>query len=193
MIIVLTGIDGAGKSTAGRLLAEQLAGAGYPAMFTMNRSGQRSMSGWCDRHAIHPPLVALDALESALRCVNVLISQARARIGSGVVIMDRYLYCQMALRRARGLRQGRFLPLLLTALPTPMIVFYFDIPVDVAHTRIASRGVDTETFGHLERFAGAYQELEHFPSFVVLDASRSPEQLVEDMLQELGVCGLGLQ
>lgn len=193
MIIVLVGIDGAGKSTAGRLLAQQLNAADYPAAFRRNESGRRSLAAWCGRSGLHPPEAALDAVETVLRCANVLISHARARTGPGVVVMDRYLHCQLALRRARGLRVGRLLPFLLTVLPTPDVVFYFDVPVDVAHARITGRAVDTETIEHLQRFDDAYQGLDAFPSFIVLDASRSAEELVEDMLQELGMCGLGLQ
>lgn len=186
LIIVLTGVDGAGKSTAGRLLAQQLDTAARRAVFTTNRSGRRMVGRWSDRHDVRPPAPVLDALETAVRCINVLVSHARASVGSRIVVMDRYLYCQMALRRVRGLRPGRVLPLLHRALPIPTIVFYFDVPAEVAHLRISSRGTDAETLEHLESFATAYRELDDFPVFVVLDASRSPEQLVEDMVRALG-------
>ncbi|WP_028281283.1 dTMP kinase [Arthrobacter sp. H5] len=193
MIIVLAGIDGAGKTTAGKLLTERLSAAAYPATFTANPSGRRSMTAWGTRRNIHPPAVLLDALETTIRCVNVLISHLRATTGSGVVIMDRHLYCQLALRRVRGLRPGWFLPLLLRVLPTPDIVFYFDVQTDIAHTRVNSRAADSETFEHLGAFNQAYRELQDFPSFITIDASHTSEQVVDDMLQELGMCGLGLQ
>ncbi|GAA1348501.1 dTMP kinase [Arthrobacter roseus] len=193
MIIVLAGIDGAGKTTAGRLLAQRLAAAEYPATFTMNRSGRRSITAWCKRRNIHPPAVLLDAIETSIRCINVLVSHLRASADSGVVIMDRYLNCQLALRRVQGLSSGWLLPLLLKVLPAPDIVFYFDVPADIAYARITSRAADTETLEHLQAFDAAYRELKNFPSFVVIDASLTSEQLVEDMLQNLGVCGLGPQ
>ncbi|WP_043444502.1 thymidylate kinase [Arthrobacter sp. L77] len=193
MIIVLAGIDGAGKSTAGLLLAERLRAAARPAVFTMNRSGRRSITGWCDRRGIHPPLALLDAVETSIRCVNVLASHARAGPRAGVVVMDRYLYCQLALRHLRGLPAGRLLPFLLAVLPTPGLVVYFDVPADLAHARITRRAVDIETLEHLAGLDAAYRQLSVFPTFLVLDASRTPEQLVGDILQELGVSGVALR
>ena len=102
MIIVLAGIDGAGKTTAGRLLTERLSAAAYPATFTMNQSGRRSMTEWSTGRNIHPPAALLDALETTIRCVNVLISHLRARVSSGVVIMDRHLYCPLDDMRVSG-------------------------------------------------------------------------------------------
>ncbi|MEG9250081.1 dTMP kinase [Arthrobacter sp. Soc17.1.1.1] len=192
MIIVLTGIDGAGKTTAGQMLAQQLSAAEYPAVFTKNSSGRRSITAWCGRRKIKPPVRLLDTVETSIRCINVLISHLRARPGSRVVIMDRYLYCQAALRQARGLKSGWFLPFLSKALPTPDIVFYFDVPPDIAYSRIRRRAADTETLEHLHAFDEAYRELVEFPSFITIDASNPAGQLVEAMLQELGVCGLGL-
>ncbi|MBG6225803.1 dTMP kinase [Arthrobacter sp. CAN_A2] len=192
MIIVLAGIDGAGKSTAGLLLAERLRAAAHPAIFTMNRSGRRSITGWCGRRNLSPPVAVLDAVETLIRCLNVLVSHARAGSRSGVVVMDRYLYCQLALRHLRGLPTGRLLPFLLRVLPTPGLVVYFDVTADVAYARITRRAVDVETIEHLTGLDAAYRQLSVFPTFLVLDASRTPEQLVEDVLQELGVCGAAL-
>ncbi|WP_196866604.1 dTMP kinase [Arthrobacter sp. CAN_A212] len=193
MIIVLTGVDGAGKTTAGKLLAERLSSAAYPAVFTTNRSGRRSITSWCNRWNIHPPGILLDAIETGIRCVNVVISHLRARSSSRLVIMDRYLYCQLALRRVQGISPGWLLPTLLKFLPAPDIVFYFAVHADTAHARVSSRAADTETLEHLDMFDNAYRALQAFPSFIVIDANRFPEQVVDDILQELGVCGLGLQ
>ncbi|GAA1106474.1 dTMP kinase [Arthrobacter flavus] len=193
MIIALIGIDGAGKTTAGKLLAEQLRTAAYPATFTANPSGRRTLAAWSRRRELQPPVALLDAVETGIRCVNVLVSHLRARRSSGAVIMDRYLYCQLALRRVRGLREGWFLTLLLKALPTPDIVFYFDVDPEIAHARIDSRATDLETLEHLGAFDQAYRGLPQFPAFIVIDATQSTEQVVESVLRELGVCGLGLQ
>ncbi|WP_394249211.1 dTMP kinase [Arthrobacter pityocampae] len=188
MIIVLAGIDGAGKSTAGLLLVERLRAAERPAVFTMNRSGRRSITAWCGRRGLHPPVALLDAVETSIRCANVLVSHARAGPRATVVVMDRYLYCQLALRHLRGLPAGRLLPFLLGVLPTPDLVVYLDVPAELAHARVVSRAVDSETVEHLGGLDAAYRQLGVFPTFLVLDASRTPGQLVEDILQELGAC-----
>lgn len=138
-------------------------------------------------------MLVLETRETAIRCVNVLISRCRAKIGPGILIMDRRLYCQVALRPVRGLRSGWLLPFLSRMLPTADIVFYFAVPTDIAHARIASRATDAETLGHLQAFDAAYRELEDFPSFVVIDANLTSEQVVKDMLQELGLYGLAFK
>lgn len=183
--MVLSGIDGAGKTTAGRVLSQRLAAPGQPVVFALNSSGRRVMSRWSGGWKIHPSLSLLDAFETGIRSINVLISQLRARARSGMVIMDRYLYCQLALRRARGLPRGRYLPLLIRALSTPDIVFYFAIHPALAHARITSRAADNETLEHLEAFDEAYRQLAEFPSFVVINATQPTEQIVEDMLTEI--------
>ncbi|WP_019483323.1 dTMP kinase [Arthrobacter sp. TB 23] len=193
MIIALLGIDGAGKTTTGRLLTEQLRTAAYPATFSPNQSGRRSMTAWSHRRNLQPPVVLLDAIETGIRCVNVLISHLRARRSSGAVVMDRYLHCQLALRRVRGIREGWFLTLLLKVIPALDIIFYFDIDPEIAHARIDGRATDQETLEHLGAFDRAYKGLPQFPSFIVIDATQSAEQIVENILRELGVCGLGLQ
>lgn len=193
MIIVLVGIDGAGKCTAGRLLTQRLNAADHPATFSMNRSGRRSLELWSERHNIHPPVLVLETIETAIRCVNVLISHCRANIGPGILIMGRHLYCQVALRRVRGLRSGWLLPFLSKMLPLADIVFYFAVPTDIAHARIAGRATDSETLGHLQGFDAAYRGLEDFPAFVVINANLTSEEVVKGMLQELGPYGLGLE
>jgi dTMP kinase len=186
-IIVLTGIDGAGKTSAGELLTLRLSEKGYPATFTTNPSGRRSIGAWCERHRIHPPAVLLDAVETVIRCFNVAISHLRAGNHSRVVIMDRHLYCQLALRRVRGLRRGWFLPLLLRVLPAPEAVIYFDVGAEVAYNRIKSRASDTESLEHLTMFDRAYRELPDFQAFTIIDASRSTTDAVDDMMRALGL------
>ncbi|MGJ9373789.1 dTMP kinase [Nesterenkonia sp. CF4.4] len=192
MIVVLVGIDGAGKTTAGELLAQRLTATGYPAVFTRNSSGRRTITEWCARRNINPSVRLLDAAETSIRCVNVVLSHLRARTGSGVVIMDRHLYCQSELRRARGLDSGRFLPFLLKVLPSPDIVFHFDAPAGIAYSRVRRRAADTETLEHLQAFGESYTELAQFLTFITIDASGPTEQLVDAMMQELGMCGLEL-
>ncbi|MET4135373.1 hypothetical protein [Pseudarthrobacter sp. PvP090] len=99
--------------------------------------------------------------------------------------MDRYLYCQLALKRVSGRSPGRSLPWLLRRLPAPDIVFYFSVPADGAHTRVTKRATDAETLEHLQALDQGYRGLADFRSFVTIDAGSSPEQIVEDLKREL--------
>lgn len=189
-VIVLAGIDGAGKSTAGRLLARRLAAAGLPAVLARNPCGRSTLAAWSRRLGITVPAGMLDAVETGIRCVNVLISQLRAATFPGIVIMDRYLHCQLALKRVKGRGQGRLLPWLQRLLPRPDVVFYLDIPAETALARIALRATDTEDLESLRTFDRAYRELDDFDSFVRIDAGTSSGQIVENMWRELTAAGL---
>ncbi|MEO3932289.1 hypothetical protein WMO79_05680 [Micrococcaceae bacterium Sec7.4] len=131
----------------------------------------------------------MDAVETGIRCLNVVVSQLRAGFFPGIVIMDRYLYCQQALKRVEGLGPGRAVPWLLRLLPAPDVVFYFGVPADTARSRVARRAADSESLEDLEAFDLGYKELEVFPSFVIIDATSPPERIVEDIWQQLALGG----
>ncbi|GAB5077498.1 dTMP kinase [Arthrobacter sp. AD-310] len=177
MIIVLTGIDGSGKSTAARALISMVQARGGNALLLNNHAGRRSMSVLAARLGIRIPDRLADAVETTFRVWNVLISHLRAGRFDGLVVMDRHLYCQLALRTTRGLPRGRFLPWLLAVLPAPDVVVHLDVDPGVAHRRIAARGTDEESFEDLAAFCEAYRQLPEYSGFVKVDASAPTPEL----------------
>ncbi|MCT9626671.1 AAA family ATPase [Pseudarthrobacter equi] len=182
MIIVLTGIDGSGKSTAARALVQAVRSRGGKAMLLSNHAGRRTMSVLAARWGVQLPARAADAAETLLRVSNVLVSHLRARCFDGVVVMDRHLHCQLALRTTKGLPRGRFLPWLLTALPQPAAVVHLDLDPAEAHRRITARGTDSETLADLAAFRDAYAGLPEFGTFLRVDASLPATELAERVL-----------
>ncbi|MGK3958584.1 dTMP kinase [Arthrobacter sp. R4] len=178
MLIVLTGIDGSGKSTAARALVSAIQAEGRNALLLSNHAGRRSMSLLAQRLGIQWPHRLADAAETTLRLVNVLISHAKASRFDGLVIMDRHLHCQLALRTAKGLPRGRLLPWLLSVLPAPDAVVYLDVEPALAHQRIVARGTDAETLKDLEGLRAAYRSMPEYPGFVQLDADCPPAEVV---------------
>jgi dTMP kinase len=170
VLIVLTGIDGSGKSTAARTLVSAARAEGGNALLLSNHAGRRSMSVVAERLGIRWPGRLADAVETTLRTVNVLISHARASRFDGLVVMDRHLYCQLALRAAKGLPRGKVLPTLLAALPAADAVVHLDADPAVAHRRIVARGTDNETLAELVSFRDAYRSLPEYAQFTVIDA-----------------------
>jgi dTMP kinase len=170
VLIVLTGIDGSGKSTAARTLVSAARAEGGNALLLSNHAGRRSMSVVAERLGIRWPGRLADAVETTLRTVNVLISHARASRFDGLVVMDRHLYCQLALRAAKGLPRGKVLPRLLAALPAADAVVHLDADPAVAHRRIVARGTDNETLAELVSFRDAYRSLPEYAQFTVIDA-----------------------
>ncbi len=181
MLIVLTGIDGSGKSRAAHALVSEARADGKNALLLNNHAGRRSMSVLGERLGIRWPHRLADAVETTLRVANVLASHFRASRFDGLVVMDRHLYCQLALRAAKGLPRGRLLPWLLTRLPAPDAVVHLDVAPAVARRRIMARGSDTETLADLAALRDAYRSLPEYQYFLKLDAGCPPEDVVDSL------------
>jgi dTMP kinase len=178
MLIVLTGIDGSGKSTSAQTLVSSAQSEGGNALLLSNHAGRRSMSVWSANLGIRLPARLANAIETTFRVFNVLVSHARASRFQGLVVMDRHLHCQLALRTAKSLRPGRVLPWLISALPAPDAVVHLDVEPELAHQRIMARGTDSETLADLVALRDAYRSMPEYPGFIQLDADCAPDQVV---------------
>ncbi|XAS71592.1 thymidylate kinase [Micrococcaceae bacterium Sec5.1] len=177
MLIVLTGIDGSGKTTAARALVDSAHAEGRNALLLSNHAARRRMSLISERFGWKLPTRGADFVETCVRVGNVLVSHARARNFSGLVVMDRHLYCQLALRRAAGLGQGRLLPWLVGKLPDPDLIVHLDVDPRRAHGRVMARGTDHEELEDLEAFRAAYRSLPEFADFLGVDANGTPDDV----------------
>jgi dTMP kinase len=187
LLIVLTGIDGSGKSTAAQALVSAARAEGKNALLLNNHAGRRSMSVLGERLGIRWPPRLADSVETVLRVANVLVSHARASRFDGLVVMDRHLHCQLALRTAKDLPRGRLLLWLLTRLPAPDAVVHLDVEPALAHQRIMGRGTDNETLADLAALRDAYRAMPEYAAFLEIDADRPQEDVVEALRQI--VCG----
>lgn len=178
MLIVLTGIDGSGKSRAAQALVTAARAEGKKALLLNNHAGRRSMSVLGERLGIRWPLRLGEAVETTLRVINVLVSHAKASRFDGLVVMDRHLYCQLALRTAKGLPRGRLLPWLLSRLPAPDAVVHLEIEPALAHRRIMARGTDAETLADLSAFRDAYRSMPEYGAFLEVDGGRPPAEVL---------------
>jgi dTMP kinase len=121
-----------------------------------------------------------------------LLNHLRAARFDGVVIMDRHLYCQLALREARGIRRGRALSVLLRLLPQAQAVVYFDVAPGQAQERITLRGEDQEDLEDLENFRKGYTGLACYPGFTIIDAGGSTDSSTLQLKQVIaGVTASG--
>lgn len=175
--VVLLGIDGAGKTTVGTTLVAELRDSGWPAQLLRNPAGRRWMSRVAARFGIVLTPAWANRLESVVRCLNVLVSHARAAGFAGTTVMDRHVACQLVLRSARGLPQGLLMPWLLSRLPKPDAVILIDVPAHIAHARILARGEDSETLSYLRSSREEYLELALSRGWHIIDGSGTPQQV----------------
>lgn len=180
MLIVLTGIDGSGKTTAAQALARDRG-----ALLLSNYAGRRRMSLLAAGLGLRFPARLADLIETTIRTFNVLVSHARAHNHPGLVVMDRHLYCQLALRQAKGLARGRFLPYLLRMLPTPDVVVHLVVDPEQALRRVLARGTDTESLEELAALDAAYRSIPEYEDFLKLDANGPPDEVLAGLSQLL--------
>jgi|ERR1051325_163043 dTMP kinase len=194
MFITLCGIDGAGKTTLGAMLAAELERVwptpdGRPARVVFRKLvGDNS-----EVVRYYKILVEVDPLFDG-RAQNYIFAFERVRTANttlrelqqqyDIVIIDRYVYCDIAYSRARG-RDDSMYYTVLEHVPIPDVGFIIDVPADVALGRVSARK-EVWTFqenGELlrrarETYLGVAEEFGQ----IVIDGSGDPAHSVEKMV-----------
>ncbi|RZU52439.1 thymidylate kinase [Krasilnikovia cinnamomea] len=182
--VALVGIDGSGKTTQARLLADTLRARGLRATYRRNAGGRRwfgrlaTAFGRRDAEDLLGRRLML-FVESLLRWLAILDTRLRRRLTGDIAVMDRYAVCQYASLRARGCgpRAERRARLAYRLFPKPDVTFLLAVDPAVAYDRIEARGYDHEEMAFLRAAAAAYRSLPEHDDFVVVDANRSPAEV----------------
>ncbi|WP_297501858.1 dTMP kinase [Thermococcus sp.] len=181
--IVLEGIDGAGKSTQARLLAEWFEERGYEAVLTKEPTdtafgrlirrlvltGGREgiIDGAKISHEAEALLFAADRAEHVDKLIKPALQAGK------VVISDRYFYSSLAYQWARGLDLEWLIDLNRFAV-RPDLVILLDLPARESIKRLRSRKIKSEfdkIFELQKRVRENYLKLaERFPEIKIVNA-----------------------
>lgn len=195
MFVTFEGVDGSGKSTQARLLAEWLEASGHRVLLTREPGG--TPVGEAVRKLVLDGDEMTDWTEAALFAAARAEHVARAirpALEAGLhVVCDRYLDSSVAYQGiARGLGEGPVRELSLTVtgglLPERTFVLLVDPAAALARSSSARRDrIERAADGFMERVDEAYRTLARADParIVALDGARSAEELHEEIREHV--------
>jgi len=188
VLVVFEGIDGAGKSTQVRRLADAVRSMDIPVRVdrepTDGPHGRRLRASATAGRLAAKEELELFILDRREHVVQFIEPGLRA---GEVVILDRYYFSNAAYQGSRGLDWSEIIHRNEEFAPPPDLLLWLDVPITVSGDRIHSRGeggTEFEKQASLTRCREIYSEIRH-RSLRRIDAARTAEEVGEVCLAEV--------
>jgi dTMP kinase len=193
-LIVLEGIDGTGKSTQGRLLAEWLREDGHRVLLSREPTDGpfgRRLRASATAGRLSPEEELQLFHQDRGEHVETLIAPALA--AGEIVILDRYYFSTMAYQGVRGFDPAEIRRVNEEFAPRPDLLLLLDLPLDEALLRIGDRDGVLNEFEQRETLRRVQEIFHSVPDEFVrrVDASRTVET-VRDEIREIVAARLGV-
>lgn len=149
-LITFCGLDGCGKTTMLRRLVSDLEGehrifvTKQPTNTVRTSEIFRTYMDSPDHDAFDYRSLSLLAASDRLQHVNKVIEPAM-RNGE-IVLSDRYFYSCLSNLRARGFEKDEWIYEVAQSVVKPDLAFFFDVPVEVAVTRVRNRPEEKDRY-----------------------------------------------
>ena len=190
MFIAIEGIDGSGKGTLAKALANRFFEEGKTVVLTEEPYSERyGREIRLLLHRQHPPAVHLAQLYVQDRWAHIETAIKPALFAANIVVSKRYMYSTLAYQQAQGLPFANLLAMHAGFLK-PDVTFILDVAPETALHRI-KRHADHETFeqqSFLRKVRKNYLALPDLlpkDRFIILDASKHPADVLRVALGEL--------
>jgi dTMP kinase len=188
LFIVLEGIDGTGKSTQARRLAEWFQSQGRDVVASREPTDGpwgRQIRATAETGRLSPEEELELFLKDRREHVEQLIAPALA--AGKVVILDRYYFSTMAYQGSRGVDPAEIRRQNEAFAPVPDLLFILDLDVDTALSRIGGRGDTANEFekhDSLAKCREVFMTLVGEPFVHLIPSDRNPDA-VQDHIRSI--------
>lgn len=153
-LFTFCGLDGCGKTTMLTRLKEDLERE-HTVFLTKQPTKAVRTSEVFRTYMDNPDHSAFDYRGLSLLAASDRLQHGKAVIEKAmcegnVVISDRYIYSCLANLRARGFKKDKWIYEIAESIVKPDVAFFFDVPVDVAISRVRSREAEKDRYIDVE-------------------------------------------
>lgn len=186
MLIVIEGIDGTGKSTQSKKLADFFRAKGREVLLSREPTDGpwgKLLRSSAETGRLSPEeeleMFLKDRRQHVLEKINPALKQNQ------VVILDRYYFSTMAYQGARGFDPEKIRQDNEAFAPIPDLLLILDVEVDVALARIRARGDKANEFEqsqNLKLCREIFLSLKGESFVQLIDANQKEEKVTQDIL-----------
>jgi dTMP kinase len=191
-LITFCGLDGCGKTTMLTILKEQLENkynlflTKQPTDFVRNSDIFRTYMDSPDHSDYDYRSLSLLAASDRIQHTNIQIYSHMKQ--GDIVISDRYFYSCLANLVARGFETDKWIYEIAESVVKPDVAFFFDVPVEVAVSRVRSRPAEKNRYIDMDlqyKLRELYIQICRSNNGILISTEQSISETTKIMFEEI--------